>query len=117
MGLESILILVLKAAGTAAATVVTTYLPRLFRAAERRLGGKLPDDWQRNTVELATASIAYGEEWAHEKIKGGEKAPSSEKLKAGIAFFKQNAKGAAKRLAEEKIAALIKSQLTKTRTK
>jgi hypothetical protein len=114
--LETALVFLIKTVGTAAAAVVTTQLPRLIRAIERRLGGKLPDDWQRSGTELALAAVGFGEEWAHDFIKsGGAKPPSSEKMKQAIAFFKAHAKGAAKRLAEEKIRQLIMGALTKTR--
>ena len=111
--------LVVKTGAAAAVAVATAYLPKIFKALERKLGGDLPDDWQRKALQLCNLAIDYAEEAARVKLR--ELPPTqwqeraAKKLEWAVTFFQAQAKGAAAKLSKDQVSSLIKSVLAERR--
>lgn len=79
--------------GVALLVLVSIYVPRLFRALEKRIGHDIPDPLEDEAERLALRAIGYAEECARKAArKLGDKMPSQVKLQQAAGWFRANAR-------------------------
>ena len=77
---------------TALGVLATYYVPRTFRAIERRLGVDLPAPLEAEAERVALEAISYAEEKARGLAKrAGERVLSTDKLDWAAAYFREHA--------------------------
>jgi hypothetical protein len=83
----------LEVLATVLALLAAIYLPRLFKALEKRIGKDIPDAIEIEAMRLADRAIDRAEEWARKPIANvSGKVPSTEKLNKAAEYFKLNAR-------------------------
>ncbi len=73
-------------------TLASIYIPRLAKAAERRLGFDIPDPLEDRAISVAFDAISYADEWGRGQAKkAGRKVLSSAKLDQAARYFRDHA--------------------------
>lgn len=99
--------------GVVLTTLTALYLPRLFRALERRFGADIPDAAEQEALRLADRAIHYAEEWGRRRGKElADKIPAGgEKLKVAAEYFRDRARPQVEAWLAGQVEDLIESRL------